>query len=156
MKRLTLVALLCFTLVPITSASADWRWVPPKIKPHKVTYSCATLKCIHNTYVREKKRLAHKIRIHDKHRLAEWKRWTRMPIPTCTWYGESGFGPQFARYRYTLPNSQGSGALGKYQLMPGTYAANAKYGDWSPLDQEIAGHRENHKHGTQPWTNCTG
>lgn len=84
----------------------------------------------------------------------EWRYWTRQYIPTCTWWGESGPGPQFARWRYSVMNTQGSGARGKYQMMPGTYAAFAKYGDWSPLDQEIAAHRLYRAQGTSPWAAC--
>lgn len=154
MRRFTLV-LLIFTLLPASAAGADWRWAPPVAHKHTVTYKCNTLKCLSTTFNKEKKRLAHKIKLHDKRMLREWKRWTRLPIATCTWFGESGEGPQYAQYRYTMPNSTGSGALGKYQLMPGTYHANARYHDWSPLDQEIAGHREYQKHGEAPWQNCT-
>jgi len=153
MKRLGLLLLL-FTLLWTPSASADWRWAPPNFKAHKVTYSCDSLKCIRQTYVKEKKRFERKIKRYDQRRLKEWKRWTRLYIPQCTWYGESGTGPQFAPIRYVTWNSAGSGARGKYQMMPGTYADNAKYFDWSPLDQEIAGHREYAKHGASPWTNC--
>jgi hypothetical protein len=136
------------------AASADWRWAPPQFKPHKITYSCATLKCLRHTYIREKRRFQHKVRIYNKRRRREWHTWTSRYIPTCTWYGESGYGPQFSPLRYSMPNSLGSGAYGKYQMMPGTYHNQAKYHDWSPLDQEIAGHREYWAHGTSPWTNC--
>jgi hypothetical protein len=95
-----------------------------------------------------------KVRLYHKHRLKEWNLWTSRYIPRCTWYGESGFGPQYARYRYTLPNSQGSGAYGKFQFKPNTYFSRAKYGDWSPLDQEIAARREYYANNTYPWANC--
>lgn len=153
MKRIASVLLL-FLILPITSASADWRWASPKIKPHHITYACSDLDCVRHTYVKERHRLAKKIESYNKKRLAEWKRWTRLYIPTCTWYGESGQGPEYARYRYTLPNSTGSGAYGKFQMMSGTYFSNARYGDWSPLDQEIAARREFWKHGSSPWANC--
>jgi hypothetical protein len=94
------------------------------------------------------------VRRHNERRLKEWKHWTNLFIPSCTWYGESGPGPPFARWRYYVPNSSGSSAYGKYQMMPGTYASRAKYGDWSPLDQEIAGHREYFANGTGPWQAC--
>jgi hypothetical protein len=154
MRRLTLV-LLIFTLVPASAAGADWRWAPPKAEKRTVTTKCNTLKCLDTRFAKERKRLAHKIKVHDQRRLREWKRWTSLPIANCTWYGESGTGPEFAPYRYTTPNSTGSGAYGKYQFMPGTYSSNAKYHDWSALDQEIAGHREYQKHGVGPWSNCT-
>lgn len=155
MKRLFATLLLfCSMLVMPATASADWRWAPPKIKAHTVRYKCADLKCIHKTYVKERKRLKRKIIRYNKHRLREWKHWTRLFIPACTWYGESGVGPQFAAFRYSVWNSGGSGARGKYQMMQGTYADNAKYFDWSPLDQEIAGHREFWQHGTAPWEAC--
>lgn len=154
MRRLTLV-LLIFSTLPVASAQADWRWAPPKIEKRTITTKCNTMKCLRTIFRKEEKRLAHRIKLHDKHKLREWKRWTSLPIADCTWYGESGEGPQYAPYRYTLPNSTGSGAYGKYQMMSGTYKNNAKYFDWSPLDQEIAGHREYQKHGTSPWQNCT-
>lgn len=105
---------------------------------------------------RVKKRELREARAQKKRRLArEWRYWSRQPIPTCTWYGESGPGlPQFHPRRYTIPNSQGSGAYGKYQMMPGTYFAFAKYGDWSMLDQEIAAHRLYWAQGTSPWSAC--
>lgn len=133
---------------------ADWRWAPAQFKPHKIAYKCSDLKCLRKTYLKERTRLKHKIKLHDAKRLREWNHWTKLYIPQCTWYGESGQGPQFARYRYSVPNSQGSGAYGKYQMMPGTYHNRAKYHDWSPLDQEIAGHREYFSNGTSPWSNC--
>lgn len=85
----------------------------------------------------------------------EWRYWSRQPIAACTWMNESGdYLPQFHPRRYTMPNSQGSGAYGKYQMMPGTYYAYAKYGDWSRLDQEIAAHRLYWAQGTSPWSGC--
>lgn len=154
MKRFILTVLLIFTFLPVTQAGADWRWAPPKIKAHKVVYKCDNLTCLRQTYLKEKKRLKRKIERHNKRRLLEWKHWISQPIPACTWYGESGTGPQYASYRYTMPNSSGSGAYGKYQMMSETYHNRAKYHDWSPLDQEIAGHREYYANGTQPWSNC--
>jgi hypothetical protein len=147
-----LMALGLMSLVP--TAHADWRWAEPALKQQTVKYHCATLKCIRHTYIKERKRLKRRIARYNQRRLHEWKNWSRLYIPNCTWYGESGTGPQFARYRYTTPNSTGSGAYGKYQMMPGTYHSRAKYHDWSPLDQEIAAHREYWAHGTSPWTNC--
>lgn len=155
MKFWTIILIL-FTLATIVApaSAADWRWAPPHLLPHKVTYSCATYKCIRHTYLKEKHRLRHKIERYNKRRLKEWNHWVHLFIPACTWYGESGTAAKFARIRYTMPNSTGSGAYGKYQMMPGTYHSNAKYHDWSPLDQEIAGHREYWRHGTSPWANC--
>jgi hypothetical protein len=153
MKRLAVVLLL-LTLLVTSSAQADWRWTPPKFSPHKVTYSCDNLDCVRKAYQKEKTRYERKIERYDAERLAEWEHWTHLYIPMCTWYGESGFGPEYARYRYSMPNNQGSGAWGKYQLMPLTYFDNDKYGDWSPLDQEIASRREFWRHGTGPWQNC--
>jgi hypothetical protein len=155
MRRFGL-ALLIFLLLPTAVSSADWRWAPLKFKKHHVTYACSDLHCLKRTYLRERHILARRIERYNKLKLREWKHWTSLAIPDCTWYGESGTGPKYAPVRYTTPNSGGSGAYGKYQLMPGTYASDAKYGDWSPLDQEIAARREYWKHGTSPWTNCTG
>jgi hypothetical protein len=153
MKRF-IMTLLIFSTQLISPAQADWRWGPPNIKAHKVTYKCNSMTCLRQTYLKERKKLKRKIVRHNRRRLQEWKHWSRLFIPTCTWYGESGTGPQFATYRYTLPNSTGSGAFGKYQMMSGTYHNRAKYHDWSPLDQEIAGHKEYYANGTSPWTNC--
>jgi hypothetical protein len=136
------------------SASADWRWAAPKLKPQTIHYSCSTMECITQAFAKEKKRYKKRVVRYDKRRLQEWKHWSRLYIPQCTWYGESGTSSQFARVRYTMPNSGGSGAYGKYQMMPGTYFSRAKYGDWSPLDQEIAGHRLFWDQRTSPWTNC--
>lgn len=153
MKRFVLVLLL-FTFLGASSASADWRWAAPKLKPHKVTYSCDSMKCLRHTYLKEKHRYKRKVARYNRVRLQEWKHWATSFIPNCTWYGESGRSAQFSPIRYTMPNSTGSGAYGKYQMMSGTYHSDAKYHDWSPLDQEIAGHREYAKHGTGPWQNC--
>lgn len=148
--------LLLFGIMAATPATAvgDWRWADPILKKQTIKYSCKTLKCIRNTYIREKKRYKHRVeRYHDR-RLKEWKRWTRTYIPLCTWYGESGHGPEYARHRYVMMNSGGSGARGKFQFMPGTYYGVAKYKDWSPLDQEIAARRLFRKAGTGPWSAC--
>src|SRR4051812_39994991 len=153
MKRFALSLLLFITML-VSSAQADWRWGKPKFKPHKITYSCDTMQCLRHTYLREKHRLKRKIVRYNQRRLREWNRWAYLYIPTCTWYGESGTGPQFSPIRYTMPNAMGSGAYGKYQMMWATYHSRAKYHDWSPLDQEIAAHREYWAHGTGPWANC--
>lgn len=153
MKRLIFLALL-FALLGAQPAAADWRWPAPKLKKQKIAYSCDSMECIEKAFAKEKKRFKKRVARYDKRRLQEWKHWSGLYIPQCTWYGESGQGPQFAPYRYRVPNSGGSGAYGKYQMMPGTYFSRAKYGDWSPLDQEIAGHREFYANGTQPWANC--
>lgn len=154
MKRLGVLLLLFVPLWAPSVSKADWRWAKPNLKHQTVKYHCATLKCIRHTYVKEKHRFKKRVKRYNQRRLREWRRWTRLYIPACTWYGESGTGPQYARYRYTLPNSTGSGAYGKFQMMPGTYHSRAKYHDWSPLDQEIAARREYWAHGTSPWANC--
>jgi hypothetical protein len=153
MKRFTLLVI-CSALVMPASATADWRWAPPTLEKKKVVFNCATTQCIKKSYKKALKR--HKLRItHYNHRrLREWTHWTRLFIPACTWYGESGTGPEYAPYRYTTPNAGGSGAYGKFQMMPGTYHNRAKYHDWSALDQEIAARREYWANGTSPWTNC--
>lgn len=154
MKRLGLILLLfTFLWVPPAFAS-DWRWAKPNLRKQTVKYSCDSLKCIRQTYLKEKRRFKKRVALHDKRRLREWKHWTRLYIPQCTWYGESGTGPEYSPARYVMWNSSGSGARGKFQFMPGTYHNRAKYHDWSALDQEIAARREFWANGTAPWTNC--
>lgn len=154
MKHFALALLLFLTML-VTPASADWRWGNPQFKKKKVTPVCDSWQC--TNAARKRSRALHKLRVQNYHRRKklEWKEWTSLYIPDCIWYGESGTGPEYARYRYTMPNSAGSGAYGKFQFMPNTYFTNARYGDWSPLDQEIAARREYWKHGTAPWTNCS-
>lgn len=156
MRQLGILLLftLSFTLLGAPSAEADWRWAKPDLKEKKVIYSCGTMKCIKKTYLKQKRHFKKRVARYHKRRLQEWRHWTKLFIPFCTWYGESGTGPEYARYRYTLPNAQGSGAHGKFQMMPGTYHSRAKYHDWSALDQEIAARREYWANGTAPWTNC--
>lgn len=150
-----LVLLFTFALlVEASPTSADWRWAPPHLRRQTVVYHCDSLPCIRHTYLKEKRRYHRRVERYNQRRLHEWNHWTHLYIPTCTWYGESGTGPEFARIRYVMPNSMGSGAYGKYQFISATYHDVAKYHDWSPLDQEIAGHREFWKNGTGPWTNC--
>jgi hypothetical protein len=153
MKRFILV-LLIFTFQLVSTAQADWRWAQPVFEKRRIVFDCGTMECIESAY--KKARRSHIKRIHryDKQRLQEWRHWTSLYIPDCTWYGESGTGPEYAPYRYTMPNSLGSGALGKFQMMPGTYHSRAKYHDWSPLDQEIASRMEYWANGTGPWENC--
>lgn len=136
------------------SAQADWRWAKPHFKIQKVKPVCESVSCHRVARIRARENHTARIEYYNARKLAEWKNWTRLYIPDCTWYGESGIGPEFAKYRYTLPNATGSGAYGKYQFMIGTYHNVAKYHDWSPLDQEIAAHREYWARGITPWSNC--
>lgn len=118
----------------------------PNYRPNECSPKCVD---------RVKKRELRKAHQRKRARLRrEWRHWTGQYIPRCTWHGESGPGPEFARWRYRVMNTSGSGARGKYQMMPGTYAAFAKYGDWSRLDQEIAAHRLYWAQGTSPWSAC--
>ena len=71
-------------------------------------------------------------------------------LPSCTYIGESGGGSG----AYTVMNSEGSGARGKYQIMPGTYAAYGGDGSWSPADQERVAKRLYQAEGTSPWDAC--
>lgn len=88
--------------------------------------------------------------------------WSRQYVPFCTWLGESGQPrrgqgtglQQFARWRYTVPNASGSGAYGKYQMMPGTYHAFARFHDWSRADQELAAHLLYRAQSSSPWQAC--
>lgn len=155
MKRFVLV-LLIFTTALVTPAQADWRWADPKFKKVKIGIVCYEnhSQCFKSAKRRMRAQYQLRIKKYHARKLKEWKHWISLYIPDCTWYGESGVGPKYARYRYTLPNSTGSGALGKFQFMPGTYHSRAKYHDWSPLDQEITARREFWAHGTSPWTNC--
>lgn len=135
-------------------ARADWRWKRPHWHLGTIKPWCDSPQCLNAARSRAKARLRHRYYLLDKKRRKEWKYWTRLYIPDCTWYGESGRGPKYARYRYTMPNTTGSGAYGKFQFMPHTYFTRGKYDDWSPLDQEIAVRREFWVHGEAPWTNC--
>lgn len=153
MKRLILIAVLLVLFLP-TSAHADWRWKTPHFKLRKIKPACGTHLCHRLARLQARANRSARVAYFNARRHAEWRTWTKLPIPTCTWYGESGRGPKYAKYRYTMPNSGGSGAYGKFQFMPRTYVASGKYDDWSPLDQEIAARREYWKHGTTPWTNC--
>lgn len=144
----------CSFMVVENATAAEWRWSTPKFHLKHIKPRCSTAQC---------SKAAHSVAVADRtyrkakftlKREREWTAVTNSFIPDCTWFGESGTGAKYARYRYTLPNSEGSGAYGKFQMMSGTYFSNSKYGDWSPLDQEIAARREYHKHGTSPWSNC--
>jgi hypothetical protein len=154
MRRLGILLLLVPLLESSPVEAADWRWSEPQLKVQTVKYKCNTMACIRKTYLKEKRRFQQRVARYHQRRLQEWKRWTNLFIPFCTWYGESGTGSEYARYRYTLPNATGSGAYGKFQMMPGTYHNRAKYHDWSALDQEIAARREYWANGTSPWANC--
>jgi hypothetical protein len=161
-KRIVLLLLL-FTFTCTSSASAaDWRWgrydtqhkITIKVGKNKVTRTYSSLKELKQIYLKERKKFKRREARYDKRRLREWKHWTNLFIPDCTWYGESGTGPEYDPARYTMPNSGGSGAFGKFQFMPGTYHNRAKYHDWSALDQEIAARREYWANGTAPWEAC--
>lgn len=156
LKRIALIVLMLatFIVLPAGIAHADWRWKTPHFKLKKVKPVCGQQVCRALARAQAKSNRKARIAHFNARKRAEWHTWTHIPIPRCTWYGESGYGPEFARYRYTMPNSTGSGALGKYQFMGDTYISSGKYDDWSPLDQEIAARREYWKHGTGPWTNC--
>jgi hypothetical protein len=154
MKRLILIVVMLALFLPTASAEADWRWKTPHFKLKHVKPVCSAHLCRVLARQQSKANRRARIKHFNARKLAEWRVWTKLPIPTCTWYGESGTGPKYAKYRYTMPNSTGSGAYGKYQFMPRTYFSSGKYDDWSPLDQEIASRREYWKHGTAPWTNC--
>lgn len=155
MRHFVLVFLM-LAVLPISAASADWRWAEPKLKVKRVKPVCQSSFC--KTLARIQTLANHRARIkhYNTRKRHEWRMWTRLYIPDCTWYGESGTGAKYARYRYTLPNSTGSGAYGKFQFEPTTYFSVGKYDDWSPLDQEIAARREYWQHGIFPWTNCMG
>lgn len=72
-----------------------------------------------------------KKRIVQMQRREEWRDYRRNPMPFCTWGPESSWSPQtgesfhgrpWARGRYRVVNPD-SGAGGKFQVMPGTWAA---------------------------------
>jgi hypothetical protein len=67
-------------------------------------------------------------------------------LPSCTWQPESG-----GDYGAVNPTS---GARGKYQIMPETYAANGGDGSWSPADQERVAQNIWNATGGSAWTNC--
>ncbi len=153
MKLFAIVISLIF-INPSTEVKADWRWSKPSFKIKKFKPVCNSNECRKAARIRTRENHKARVKYYNAKKLAEWKSWIRLSIPDCTWYGESGQGPEYARVRYTMPNSQGSGAFGKFQFMPGTYHNVAKYHDWSPLDQEIAARREFWARGEAPWENC--
>lgn len=67
-------------------------------------------------------------------------------LPSCTWEPESG-----GDYNAVNPSS---GARGKYQIMPSTYAAYGGDGSWSPADQERVAQKIYAATGGSAWTNC--
>src|SRR3954469_7077047 len=154
MKYLGIIILTVALLGAAPASANDWRWAKPRLKPLTIKYSCGSLKCIRATYRKEKHRYQRRIARYDRHRRQEWQHWTRLYIPACTWYGESGYGPEYSPVRYIMPNAMGSGAYGKFQFMPTTYHSVAKYHDWSALDQEISARRLFWAQGTAPWANC--
>jgi len=137
-----------------TPAKADWRWPKPHFKIKKFKPVCDSTQCHIVAHIRTQQTYKARIKYYNAKKLAEWNQWIHLYIPKCTWYGESGTGPEYARTRYTVLNMQESGARGKFQFMPGTYQSVAKYNDWSPLDQEIAVRLEYWLHGTTPWSAC--
>lgn len=151
---LTLMLLLVSLCAPEVAAS-DWRWAEPKLKVKKVKPVCKYRICKKLAKIQTKANHKARVKYYHAKKLNEWKTWTRIPIPRCTWYGESGTGPAYAKHRYTMPQFDGS-AYGKFQFERPTYISSGKYDDWSPLDQEIAARIEYWKHGIFPWTNCTG
>lgn len=155
MRRLVIALAFILSIgLTATSAHADWRWKTPNWHRGELKPWCSSAECLHDAKVRANAKLRHRLYRFHKKRLKEWNRWTHRYIPACTWYGESGRGPKYARIRYVMPNQGGSGAYGKFQFMPKTYIASGKYDDWSPLDQEIAARVEFWKHSTYPWANC--
>lgn len=152
MRRIAGVLLL-FTLLLVTPAEANWRWPKPHYKLQKAKAFCDMPQCVKAAHRRAHALRKARVQFYNHRKQAEWDYWTSLYIPSCTWLGESGAGPEFARFRYTVPNKDNSGAYGKYQFMPQTYASNAKYNDWSALDQEIAAHRLFWQAGTAPWSN---
>lgn len=156
MRRMFSVIVLFLALMVIApkAASADWRWSAPNYHLGTLKVGCSSAKCYQDAKSRRYHRLKKRIYHYHLRKRKEWKHWTSLYIPACTWFGESGRGPEFARYRYVTPNSGGSGAYGKFQFMPKTYFGRGRYDDWSPLDQEIAARREFWAHGTSPWSNC--
>jgi Transglycosylase-like domain len=70
----------------------------------------------------------------------------RATLPDCTWRPESGG-------NYNAYNS-GSGARGKYQVIPSTHAAICPDLGWSPSEQEICAARIYKTQGAGAWVNC--
>lgn len=152
-----IILALLATLVFATPASADWRFnidMPAKVKKSQFDHKCDTSKCHKAAAKRAKMLYWHRFQQKKARKIAQWEKWTAVYIPSCTWYGESGPGPEFRRSRYTTPNASGSDAYGKFQFMPGTYHTYAKYHDWSPLDQELAARKLYWAQGTSPWMAC--
>jgi hypothetical protein len=154
MRRLVCSTLL-FMVVGVSPAMADWRWSAPKLEKPKIhLYDCKTSVCKKKAKTVAALQLKLKVAQYDYTKEREWDRWVKRYVPNCSWYGESGYGAEYSPVRYTMPNSTGSGAYGKFQFMPGTYFSFAVYRDWSPLDQEIAARHLYWDQGTAPWANC--
>lgn len=70
-------------------------------------------------------------------------------LPTCTWQPESG-----GNWRAVNPSS---GAGGRYQIMPSTWAANGGTGlpqDASPAEQTRVAENVMRSSGPSAWANC--
>jgi hypothetical protein len=72
-------------------------------------------------------------------------------LPACTWEHEGGSS-------WTVYNTEGSGASGHYQIMPGTWKENggqtANAAEASPEEQTRVAERLYAKEGGKPWVNC--
>lgn len=139
MKFLTAVLLSLVVVVPVQARPAE--------------RSDCNRACVQR--VKAKIRHRHQVRVRRAHeRVFEYYK-HHDPMPTCTYVGESSppgdYSHPFGAHRYTVSNSQGSGAYGKYQMMPRTYATYARWHDWSPADQELSAHRLYHHEGLWPW-----
>ena len=93
----------------------------------------------------------------------QWRQYKAHPMPYCTWAHESGpprpgYGP-YARARYRVLNTSGSGAGGKFQIMYRTWLAfggkpygNARFAP--PLEQEKIARRVLAGQGLGAWVAC--
>jgi hypothetical protein len=78
MRRIGVVLLL-FLILPISAASADWRWKTPKLKVKRVTPVCDLRICHIVAKIQTKENHKAKVKHYNTLKLNEWKMWTSIP-----------------------------------------------------------------------------
>lgn len=107
----------------------------------------------------------HRKRYRRSHRIGlRWAHYRAHPMPACTWLYESGegAGPEWPPSpRYRVPNSTGSSASGKFQILDstwiaygGTYRGYRSPAASPPLEQEKVARRVYAGQGIGAWAAC--